>query len=533
MKSVGIRARCALSLLLSFLLTIPSSPAFSFAGRDDLPKRQIDNFSGNSKEDLSTNRDILSAQSNYPQGSKAGDWRTVVSSDRGSQTGPLPVEQPPPESSPPAFDEPGEIEEPIKPPAPEPSGNIPEPEPSDVFPSQPRETAEVEVGLQGGQVPWKQGCVSLTIPPGALNQSVSITVQKADVKIERDPESNIGADDILEAATVELGPSGTTFAAPVEVSMKISPESRRRLSQGGQLAIIVDSGGFLEEVTDYKIDDQGQVRFRLEHFSSIAAIVVGGMLFVALMGMAGRYTVTDSPHILIQPDNPDVQRFVHSGKVKLPTTINPRGPTDLGIEKTFKGTMGVFKCVNGGATMVNLKDGSKINCQDLTFLAASVLLGSKNSRFSEVKAVGGSATCGEYSGGHMWLEVKIDGKVYVVDTSNPKRLMLIPAAEAYAQYILEPAFEFGHNSRKKSYVGWDGKPGPDNFEDASSLPAPTPEQLKQMYKDGDEMGCRHMSQNTESIKAELQEVYGKIQHPSLKLKFREGYQAGAERCRPK
>ncbi len=529
MKSVGFRARCALSLFLSFLLTIPASPAFSFAVRDNPLEQQRGNLSEEATGDVSANRETLLAQSDYPQGSKAGNWRTVVGSERGNPFGD-PQADPPAPTTPVANS--GADDEPFSPPPPEPSENIPPPEPSDVPPPPPQETAEVEVGSQGGQVSWKEGSVSLTVPPGALNQNVSITVQKPDLEIERDPESNIGAEDVIEAASVELGPAGTTFAAPVEVVMQLSPESRRRLSQGSQLAIVVNSGGFLEEATDYRIDDQGQLRFHLEHFTSVAAIVVGGMLFVALMGIAGRYMVTDSPHILIQPDNPDVQKFVRGGKVKLPTTINPSGPTDLGIEKTFKGTMGVFKCVNGGATMVNLRDGSKINCQDLTFLAASVLLGSKDPRFSDVKAVGGSATCGEYSGGHMWLEVKIDGKVYVVDTSNPKRLMLIPAAEAYAKYILEPAFEFGHKSRKKPYVGWDGKPGPDTFEDASSLPAPTPEQLKQMYKDGDDMGCRHMGQSIQGIKDELREIYGKIQHPALKLKFREGYQAGTERCRP-
>ena len=527
MKSVGCRARCAMSLLLAFLLAVPSSPAFSWAFAESIPKKDPENSPCDFEGNISETTPRLLAQYNLPKGSKAGDWKTIVGSEPQGQPTAPPAPLPPSEY-PGTFGEP----EPT-PPVAEPPKTPPPPEPSSPPATQPQAPAKVEVGPQGGQVPWQGGTVSLNVPPGALNRNVPITVQRPEIVFERDPDSNIGQDDVVQAATVELGPAGTIFASPVEVVMQIPAESLQRKARGDQLVIVVKSGDFLEEVTDYKIDNQGRAHFYLTHFSSPMVYIIGGMILVSFMAIGGRLIVSDSPHILIQPDNSDVQKFVHSGKVKLPTTINPSGPTDLGIDKTFEGTMGVFKTVNGGATMVNLKDGSEINCQDLTFLAASVLLGSKDSRFSDVKAVGGTATCGDYSGGHMWVEVKIDGKVYVVDTANPKRLMLIPAAEAYAQYILEPAFEFGHNSRRRSYIGWDGKPGPDKFDDGSSGPPPTPEQLKEMYKTGDEMGCRHQAESPDAIKEELREVYGKIKHPALKLKFREGYSKGADRCRPK
>ena len=279
MKSVGCRARCALSLLLAFLLAVPSSPAFSWAFTEKIPKKDRENNLRDAEDNISATYPRLLAQYNLPKGSKAGDWKTIVSSDPQSQPTEPPAPPPPPEY-------PGTDGEPA-PPVAEPPGTFPPPGPSSPPETHPQTPAKVEVGPQGGQVPWQGGNVSLNVPPGALNRNVPITVQKPEIIFERDPESNISQDDVSQAATVELGPAGTKFASPVEVVMQIPSESRQRLARGDQMVIVVKSGDFLEEVTDYKIDDQGRAHFYLSHFSSPLVYIIGGMILVSFMAIGG------------------------------------------------------------------------------------------------------------------------------------------------------------------------------------------------------------------------------------------------------
>lgn len=61
------------------------------------------------------------------------------------------------------------------------------------------------------------------------------------------------------------------------------------------------------------------------------------------------------PHIMIQPFHQNVKDFIRDGNVSLPQTINQTGTTDLGINKSFKATLGFFKTINGGATIVKMK----------------------------------------------------------------------------------------------------------------------------------------------------------------------------------
>jgi hypothetical protein len=392
----------------------------------------------------------------------------------------------------------------------------------------------VEIGPRGGAVTLDSEKVQISIPPRALNRNIPITIERSSIEFQRDPESTIRASDIMLAGALELGPSGTTFSAPITVTMEIPPEALKRVREGQKLLITVANGDILSQVRQYHIDERSTVSFQLEHFSAAFIFAMGGLVIVSLGMLAGRMIATDSPHIMIQPEHKNVQNFVQQGNVSLPATINHSGVTDLGINKTFKGTMGYLKTINGGAALVKMKNGSKVNCQDLTFLAASVLLSTGDPRFKNIICVGGKASLDGYSGDHMWLEVEVDGRVYALDTTNARRLTLMPASEAYDKFNLVPSFEFGYRKRRKPYKGWDGRIGPDIFGRTTNSTTAEPSQatLNKAFSDGKEMGCRHQSMNTDAIKQELRDVYGSFTHPKIKERFRRGYAKGGQECRP-
>ena len=386
--------------------------------------------------------------------------------------------------------------------------------------SRPPAGRKDEVGPEGGVVEDKKSEISISIPPGALRQRVPITIKKSAAKIELDRKSSIPAEAVKIAASAELEPSGTRFLRPVEITMPIDPATRQKLTKGYKLVIAVANGDHIEQVERYRIDQKGRVHFQLEHFSSAYVFTILGLTAVAVLAMAGRLIATDSPHLMITPFHKNIQEFIKQGNMSLPRHINPAGVTDLGIKKTFKGTTSSMKTINSAAEIVKMEDGSKVNCQDLTFLAASLLLGSKDPRFQHLICVGGKASVGNAHGDHMWIEIEIDNHIYVVDTANPQKFILLPKSEARKKYHLKPIFEFSYNLRRREYKGL-----------TNTSDAPTQAQLNRAYKDGYDMGCRHQSLSPTAIKQELREVYGKIKSSTLKKKFREGYLKGGEECR--
>lgn len=72
--------------------------------------------------------------------------------------------------------------------------------------------AAADVGPDGGVVATADGSVSIEIPPGALSQTVRITIDGLDGVF---PGQSFGG--------VEIGPSGTTFALPATVRFTYDP----------------------------------------------------------------------------------------------------------------------------------------------------------------------------------------------------------------------------------------------------------------------------------------------------------------------
>lgn len=393
-------------------------------------------------------------------------------------------------------------------------------------PSASGTTAKV-IGRNGGAVSSKKDGVTVTIPAGALLENTKISVSPSALQTSIDLEPGTDPNAVLLAAGCDLGPSGTRFSKPATVEMKISQEALKRVQKGDRLLVVGVTGDVIEYYTDYQLDSRGNVRFQVNHFSAWLIWALGGMILVGACMIVPRVFLSNQPHRFITPKGSRIKQFAGDGKnLKLPSKINQTGYTDLGINKTFKGSNSSFRNFHTGNSVVTWDSNTTVNCQDLSFLTASLLVASKDPRFQNFKGVGGT-TAGNL---HMWLEIKIDGQVYVVDTLNTKQIRMIPAWVAYEKFKLAPGWEYGYKKRKKSYVGWDGKPGADKFKYASGQGSkPDKAALDAAYKHGYRVGC---SVAGGGPKADMKDEYGRYPAGSkLRENFRRGYAQGAEKCK--
>jgi len=134
--------------------------------------------------------------------------------------------------------------------------------------------APAPVGCGGGTVTSADGEVGLIIPPTALSQSTSITVA---------PSTGTVDPGILAGSVYDLEPSGTTFAAPVTLTIHYDPTKIPAGDDEGSLKLYENSGTGWERVagsgpslTDHTVSGA------ITHFSDAAPGVPVGQVHVFL-----------------------------------------------------------------------------------------------------------------------------------------------------------------------------------------------------------------------------------------------------------
>jgi hypothetical protein len=122
-----------------------------------------------------------------------------------------------------------------------------------------------EIGGAGGVLRAPGGDVLLEIPPGALSRV-------SELSIARVPEP--AGDGIF--GSYELGPSGTTFAVPVRLSVAVDPSSLAAAGGGAQPMIIAQTSAATSEfVPGSRYDPAtGHVSAPLQHFSRYLVVFV-------------------------------------------------------------------------------------------------------------------------------------------------------------------------------------------------------------------------------------------------------------------
>ncbi len=335
-------------------------------------------------------------------------------------------------------------------------------------PLTPSKSAEGLVGNNGGIVADAALGVQVTIGPESLTKSTRITISPVKASpplLETPPPEGIR---IIEGPTFDLGPSGLLFQKPVQVSVNPSLQFREYLKKGAELEVGYWNGKTWQPVLESRSDDKGTIYFETDHFS--AFVTIATIIGVGVVGGAAVLWRADEwkrPWQFITPNSSKVIRHAKGIKLPDPDRLNSTSPTSLNL-KSFVNRPGYFDptgktwwpriLVPNGETMISRDDA---DCFGATNYVASVLLAKKNPNFTDFICVSGSATNKKGERGlHGWIEIRIKGKVYVVDTLNTGNLCLIPKKIAYAKDKLTPKYQWTHaKNSKKPYVGWGEKTG--------------------------------------------------------------------------
>ncbi len=242
---------------------------------------------------------------------------------------------------------------------------------------------------------------------------------------------------------------GSPLKEPAEVIIAYSP---RDIPSGFSeddlyLAHYVDGHWHLVPGT---VDQSARtVTAHLSHFSPVTLIVaVGGLIGIGtvmvISSLLTQPAFSNTAHHYLTPKASNIQRAVNSGQF----TVNPSG-RELSVRN-------VNMQAESRSRLTRPKMGSEMldnprgMCEDFANLFGSLLIAAGY----PVRLVGGNATYtlpGErVSGGHAWVEVLIDGKLYYVDTFDPRKVALIPIDEARRSLELKPGIMWGKTA--------DGKP---------------------------------------------------------------------------
>jgi len=333
-------------------------------------------------------------------------------------------------------------------------------------PLTPSKSAEGFIGSSGGIVENDVLGVQVDIGPKSLTKSTRITISpvKAPQPFLEGPAPE--GVRIMEGPTFDLGPSGLAFQKPVQVSVSPSEQFREDLKKGAELEVGYWNGKSWQPVLKCRSDNQGNVYFETDHFClfKVLGVVVVG---VPLAAAYWRLDEWKRPWQFITPNSPEVVRHAKGIRLPDPDRLNNILRTSLNL-KSFVPRPGIIDptgktwwpriLVPSGKTMISRDDA---DCNGVTNYVASVLLAKKDPNFTDFICVAGNVTNNKGERGiHAWIEIKIKGKIYVVDTLNPRDICLIPKEIAYAKQHLEPSYQWtnAENSRKP-YVGWGEKTG--------------------------------------------------------------------------
>jgi len=423
-----------------------------------------------------------------------------------------------------------------------------------VKPPTPSESTQGLIGTKGGTVEDAALGVQVSIGPGNLSESTRITISPIESSPPLMEVPLPKGVTLVQGSVFDLGPTGLVFQKPIQVTVKPSPEFRQYLKRGEEFEVGYWNGKTWQPVLDWRSDDQGTIYFETDHFTLFVTtmiLIMGG----GVIGITKKLDEWKNPWQYITPDSPKVIRHARLFVRNLPDPdgLSSTGRTPLKLKsfaprggRWFLGKPRIF--VADGETMISRIDA---NCYGTTNYVASVLLAKKNPHFTNFICVSGSACCDDQKNrvAHAWMEIRIKGKLYIVDTTRPDNICLIPNDIAYRKQALRPGLQWNQfGGSLKAYVGWDGVPGADPMgkdghspEDSNGTSTgttmdtgakePTDEQLQNAYEDGRSMGCSHVNAHTSVIKEDLRQSYIRYTHPKLRLRFREGYNDGAQACK--
>jgi len=208
----------------------------------------------------------------------------------------------------------------------------------------------------------------------------------------------------------------TGAAEPFEIELRFDPA----VARGKDLILLAVSDGRVWTPRVFAAGP-GYVIAEGEHFSWWF-VVASSILLVTLVGVAWQansFTSNEAaPWTLIEPGHQKIKGFIQQNKLSLPT-LSPgtkrANLTNYKNKKVFeerKDTYGNRVVHLIGKRGSAVLDETKVACWDLTTLFASILYTLDPDIGPRMRLVKGTA--GEIR--HSWIEVVIDGQVFVVNT---------------------------------------------------------------------------------------------------------------------
>ena len=160
--------------------------------------------------------------------------------------------------------------------------------PEEVSTSEPTSYEKVEtmIGKDGGVVKDEEENVTISIPQGALQEDTNISAQYIEEPsyLEANPSMNfLGA--------VEFGPSGTTFAKPVEVSLKLTDTPKN-----SNISIFCYSEAYQQWdfVTEASVSNK-VATFNVNHFSKYKALDMTPSMLMKFHDLVKQAQATGQP----------------------------------------------------------------------------------------------------------------------------------------------------------------------------------------------------------------------------------------------
>lgn len=313
------------------------------------------------------------------------------------------------------------------------------------------------IGPEGGELENQELGITVHIPPGAVKKAVSLTIRRAEnpPPLGGGPMPSALTSLLYPGPVLDLGPSGTRFDQPVNVRIKW-PELAGLDPNQFEPEVGWYNGTTWQPLDTVAFKD-GEISFNTDHFTWFTAAAIG-LAFataVAWYELQQWANVWKHPWTLITPEKIPKS---HLDNIHLPDNLKFPLALPLYGFNTFTPVLRAAVFPADGETMVTRQ---KANCWDCCNYVASVLLAKNDPRFEGLKIVQGQATVTgrngkPQTGDHAWIEVKVSGQVYALDTTYPNDLVFIPLDEAYRRYKLKAITQWNSQpGSKRPYIPWD------------------------------------------------------------------------------
>jgi len=310
---------------------------------------------------------------------------------------------------------------------------------------------------QGGEISF--GKLAISFPPktGSGDLKVEIKKQSTLPEITGTPEQLRAYKELRVIGDIlEIKTSQASFGQPFLMEFKFDPS---KVKDDELMVCTVKDGKIsLAEVVAGDLEE-GYVIVRSDHcsawFIAASAVALPALLFVSYQAY-GFVSNERAPWSLIEPDHPKISSFITTNSLSIPS-VKPGTErfTMTGYNKKFlerKDTYFNRVVYLTGTKGSDVLNQSEVACWDLTTFFGSILYSMKPDMSGRMRIVKGTTG----NDRHSWIEVVIDGQVFVANTGRLDALEFVARDVLYREQNLKPTHMYtkDQGSLKKYDPEW-------------------------------------------------------------------------------